>query len=152
MERSIAYRCGYKFQLARTYVHETGIAIAAPVESEFLAMTCAGVLTIRAGYAWDGPSGPVPPTTDFLRGSLIHDALYQLGREGLLPATVRHAADRLLREICIEDGMPLMYAEIVFQAVSAFGARYFDPTTAHLVLIAPAGPVAYASAGDQPVL
>jgi len=35
----------------------------------------------------------------------VHDALYQLMRLKLLPASLRETADMLLRRICIEDGM-----------------------------------------------
>ena len=43
-----------------------------------------GRLVIQKGYAWDGPSGPTIDTENFMRGSLVHDALYQLFREGKL--------------------------------------------------------------------
>ena len=39
-----------------------------------------GHLIIKRSYAWDGPSGPTIDTKNFMRGSLVHDALYQLMR------------------------------------------------------------------------
>lgn len=64
-----------------------------------------GRLVIANGYAWDGPSGPTLNTESSMRGSLVHDALYQLIREGLLPASLKPTCDWELAEICIEDGM-----------------------------------------------
>ncbi|MDH3345874.1 MAG: hypothetical protein OEL75_01675, partial [Kiritimatiellaceae bacterium] len=37
--------------------------------------------------------------------SLVHDALYQLMREGFLPESCREDADQELHRICREDGM-----------------------------------------------
>ncbi len=39
-----------------------------------------GVLTIRSGYAWDGPGGPAMDTPAAMYGSLSHDALYHHSR------------------------------------------------------------------------
>ena len=81
-----------------------------------------GYLTIRQGYAWDGPSGPTFDTKNFMRGSLVHDALYQLMRRGYLNIdTNRNRADRLLKHICKEDGMSSLRAWWVYQGVHAFG-------------------------------
>jgi hypothetical protein len=41
------------------------------------------------GYAWNGPSGPTLDTRNFMRGSLVHDALYQLMREGRMDNGLR---------------------------------------------------------------
>jgi len=43
-----------------------------------------GGLLIKAGYSWDGPSGSAIDTKNFMQGSLVHDALYQLLRENIL--------------------------------------------------------------------
>lgn len=64
-----------------------------------------GRLVIAKDYAWDGPSGPTINSESSMRGSLVHDALYQLIREGLLPASLKPTCDWELAEICIEDGM-----------------------------------------------
>ncbi|SDW60248.1 DUF1353 domain-containing protein [Nitrosomonas oligotropha] len=77
-----------------------------------------GVLTIKKNYAWDGASGPVLDTQRIMRGSLVHDALYQLMREEHLPQKARENADWLLREICIEDGMSKFNADLVYLAVT----------------------------------
>lgn len=112
---SIAYASGYKYQLASDHVTAVGIALT--VNTKFLVMDGMGDLFIRAGYAWDGPSGPTFDTRNFMRGSLVHDALYQLMREGHIPEGCREHADRLLRQICLADGMTPLRAWWVYKGV-----------------------------------
>ncbi len=62
------------------------------------------VLTLRKGYACDGPSGPTVDTASTMRGAFLHDGLYQLMREGVIPASYRRAADAVLASTMVEDG------------------------------------------------
>ena len=80
-------------------------------------------LKILKGYCWDGPSGPAIDTKDFMRGSLVHDCLYQLIREGYIRSSYRKKADTLLRKICREDGMSLIRSIWVYLGVRIFGWR-----------------------------
>ncbi len=119
--RSIRYRDGYKYQLVEYYSVGVSIRPPAPVEHEYIRLLPDGTLTINKGYAWDGPSGPTFDTKNFMRGSLVHDALYQLIGEGLLPMSARAQADNELRRICLEDGMIAVRAWWVYQGVHWFG-------------------------------
>jgi hypothetical protein len=113
----------YKYQLMRNYKYETGICINHDVKIQgFVALAPTGTLNISKGYAWDGPSGPTIDTKNFMRGSLVHDALYQLMRLKLLPASLRETADMLLRRICIEDGMCRLRAWYVYWCVRLFAS------------------------------
>jgi len=76
----IAYKGGYKYQLKEDYVTETRITPPTPIQTEYIALTSQGRISIKRGYAWDGPSGPTIDTLNFMRGSIVHDALYQLIR------------------------------------------------------------------------
>lgn len=118
----IEYRRGYKYQLCRDWWVQTGIVGHEACVSGFVSLTPDGRLTIHAGYAWDGPSGPTIDTRSFMRGSLAHDALYQLLREGLLPEGRRVDADALLVSLCTDDGMNPVRAGLVYAAVREFGA------------------------------
>ena len=111
----------YKYQLAETYVVRTSIRPAEDIETFFVSLSKDGVLTIRRGYAWDGPSGPTFDTSNFMRGSLVHDSIYQLLSQNRLPDKFRGPADYLLRTICIEDGMSDFRAWYVWKAVRRFG-------------------------------
>lgn len=64
-----------------------------------------GILSISAGYAWDGPSGPAIDDATNMRGSLVHDALYQFMRSELLPQSYREEVDALFHKMLLQDGM-----------------------------------------------
>jgi hypothetical protein len=119
----------YKYQLMERYVHDTQWALAKPLETggKWVVLSKTGRLTLKKGYAWDGPSGPTIDTKNFMRGSLVHDALYQLIREKLLPGNKRKPADVLLWLICLEDGMSRTRADYVYHAVRAFGGGAARP-------------------------
>lgn len=136
----ITYRAGYKYQLKSTYLVRIDIRPPADIDTDYLALTADGVLTVKKGYAWDGPSGPTIDSLNFMRGSLVHDALYQLMRERLLDEeTYRDPADRLLQKICREDGMSSLRAWWVYQAVHFFGKPSADPANDKPVTKAPEG-------------
>lgn len=97
------------------------IYFPAAINSILISLWAGGRLEIFEHYIWDGPSGPAIDTKTFMRGSLVHDALYQLMREGRLDRKHRKYADQLLRKICIEDGMAKWRAWYVYHAVRMFG-------------------------------
>ncbi len=84
--KRIAYRSGYKYQLAKAYSIGINIKPGKDIKTKFIKLDRTGKLTIVGGYAWDGPSGPVVDTKENMRASLVHDALYQLMRNGKLTA------------------------------------------------------------------
>lgn len=121
----IEYTAGYEYQLETEYTHATGITPRAPGGNHFVRMEADGLLVVSRGYAWDGASGPAIDTPTFMRGSLVHDALYQLMRLGVLSKdTHRQQADEVLRKVVIEDGMWTARAWWVYHAVRLFGGHY----------------------------
>lgn len=123
----ITYTEGYKYRLERSHISFTGIKGHAASVDGWLSLDKAGVLWIREGYCWDGPSGPSVDTKSFMRASLVHDALYQLMREGHLPLHLRGAADDLLQQHCREDGMSWLRSWYVRKAVGWFGESSAEP-------------------------
>jgi len=118
----------YKYQLMDDYTIQTDIKPTQNIEFQFLSLSSEGLLTIRKHYAWDGPSGLTIDTRSFMRGSLVHDALYQLMRLSALDHNVyRKRADKILREICLEDGMCRFRAWYVYQAVHIFAGGAARP-------------------------
>lgn len=122
----LAYKAGYKYQVAEDFSYDTGIVGYGVKLDGFISMTIEGTLTIHAGYAWDGASGPAINTVNFRRGSLVHDALYQLIENDLLPFSYRMRADDVLIQICKEDGMSAIRRWWVKLAVNNFGARALE--------------------------
>ena len=111
----------YKYELVDDYPYPTAIPLPAAVETNlgFAKMAADGLLTLKRGYAWDGATR-APDTKSILRGSLVHDGLYQLISTGLIDRSHKDAADRLLQKICRDDGMSRPAAWVVYQAVRRF--------------------------------
>ncbi len=124
----IRYRSGYKYQLVDDYSVKVRVNPDESISTEFIALDKDGVLKIKQGYAWDGPSGPTIDTKNFMRGSLVHDALYQLMRqEKLSKARWRDEADLELKHICLEDGMSKIRAWWVHRGVRLGGDPSASP-------------------------
>jgi len=111
---------GYKYQLLQDYAYQTDIK-GKNIHFSLVHLAEDGELMILHGYAWDGPSGPGFDTKNLMRGSLVHDAMYQLLREKLLPEGFRENADRFIRAICIEDGMSKFRAWYIYHGLRIFG-------------------------------
>ena len=116
----------WKYQLVSPYVIPVGIR-SYGIDTGYLKLTPDGLLTIAASYAWDGPSGPTIDTPDFMRGALVHDAIYQLIRIEALAYRYKAYADLLLKKICLEDGMLPFRAGYVYLAVKLFGGGAAKP-------------------------
>jgi hypothetical protein len=121
---SIEYKKGkgkYKYTLLKEYKFQLPFYFPecltefVKLEKEFL--------YIAEDYAWDGATCAID-THDFMRGSLIHDVMYQLIREGKISKKHRIDADRLLKDICLADGMPKWRASYVYYSVRAIGWRF----------------------------
>ena len=95
---------GYKYQLVRDFMYVTKIH-GFEADLEFIKMDADGRLTIFKNYAWDGASGPTIDSPSSMRASLVHDALYQLMRLGLMDQSQVLPADKLFREMLLKDGM-----------------------------------------------
>ncbi|MGQ9844544.1 MAG: DUF1353 domain-containing protein, partial [Spirochaetota bacterium] len=118
----------YKYQLMQDYSYKTTIVLQNDASvPDFVTLRNNGFLEIYKGYAWDGPSGPTIDTKDFMRGSLVHDALYQLIREEKIERKFKEDADKLLQKICREDGMSRFRAWYVYWAVRLFGKAQKNP-------------------------
>ena len=133
MERKIYYKDGYKAQLQKDYAIQTPIYPITTIESDFITLYPSGILIIKKGYAWDFASGPTIDTESCKRGSLVHDAFYQLLGEGRLTENIedpdkkkeeheriRILADDMLEKICKEDGMINFRADLWEWAVNKF--------------------------------
>ena len=133
----ILYTSGYKYKLEDTYSTDISIIPDSDIEipGKYVTLSKKGKIVIKENYAWDGPSGPTIDTLNFMRGSLVHDALYQLMRLELLDKdTYRDKADRILQKMCKEDGMSSVRAWWVYQGVSKFGESAADPKNKKVAL------------------
>lgn len=118
----IAYKGGYKYQLTEQYTVTIPIIPEGAIETDYISLDMNGLLIIKKGYAWDGPSGLAPDTRNFMRASLVHDALYQLMRYQVLDRTqYRKRSDKLLQTMCKEDEMNPIFAWFAYILVRIGG-------------------------------
>lgn len=114
---------GYRYELLEMEVVLTEIKDL-EIQHPLISLWKGGRLFVHPHYAWDGASGPFTQQTKTnKRGSLIHDALYQLMREGLLPRKYRKYVDQLFKQICLEDGMSKFRAWYFYKAVRMFSKK-----------------------------
>ncbi len=119
----------YKYQLMQDYTIDIDVDLENDIDMGFIILTAAGTLTVKNRYAWDGPSGPTIDTKTFMRGSLVHDALYQLMRGKYLDyKNERKYADELLKKICLADGMCRLRACYVYRMLRMFGTKNARPS------------------------
>ena len=112
---------GYKYQTLEPYTYTLPRAFSGQMANLPYIILVDRKLFIKKGYAWDGPSGPTFDTDTFMRGSLVHDALYNLLRTKDLRPQLRFQVDIVLRDICREDGMCRFRAWYVYKGVRLFG-------------------------------
>ena len=133
---SVFYRKGYSYQLAKDYICQIAL-LAAPAAFDWVSLDKDGVLTIKANYCWDGASGPAVDTKSNIRGSLIHDALYQLIRLNKLDKVYRASADKEYYNACREDGMNIARAWMHFRILRRFAAYAAEPRSEQKLESAP---------------
>jgi hypothetical protein len=120
-EKRIYYSKGYKYQLRKDHVQVLPDCFKhLEFDNGFLAARN-GLMLIRAGYAWNGCSGPTFDTPTNMRGGLRHDAYYQMCVEGLIDRSFKDEMDDELRNICLEDGMNKFRAKYFHIGVDWFG-------------------------------
>lgn len=109
---------------------KTGITIPGTIRTAdgIVILGWNGWLIIKAGFAWDLGSGPTWDTLATVRATKVHDALYYLMNEGLLPHEEwRDEADECLRRIMLEDGASEFRADYWHWGVETFGEGHAEP-------------------------
>lgn len=138
VQTSMAYVEGFKYQL-----HEDirfiipSLAEYGPINTEWITVDCKGVLTLKRGFASDGASGPTIDTKSSMRGVFLHDGLYYLMRNGYIPRDYRETADRIIKVMCIMDGMYGWRAKAWYKMLRAFGNKNVLASHRRVVKYAP---------------
>lgn len=122
------YKSGYR------YISQEPVALLLPsffppyVVQAVFASLIGSRLTVMDRYAWDGASFILftlfGTPTRWLVPSLVHDALYQLMQDGLLPLRYRKDADLLFYQLLRTRGAWWISATVAYYAVHWFG-NYF---------------------------
>jgi hypothetical protein len=109
----------YKYELLADYQIQTKIKPESGIHHPYFTLTMGGLLTVKAGYMWNGANWPAINTKSFRRGSLVHDVFAQMMRLGLLDYKICFKpANEELARICLEDGMWSVRTKWVYWAVS----------------------------------
>jgi len=132
-------RKGHKYEMLRTRAVMTRIK-GLTINHPLFKLEPTGLLHIKIGYRWDGPSGVTVDTPSFMRGSAVHDVWFQILREffklniefiqtlnidpALLRLRIFHDANKDLCLHCKQDGMMWPRYNIVYWAVEKFGKKH----------------------------
>ena len=118
----------FKYEMMKDREVTTTMYGFGEIDTEFFKLTSDGIMTIRAGYRWDGPSGPTVDTPSFMRSSAVHDVCFQIMREGLIPDSTREgffrSANYDLKSISRKDGMLKSRSCVVKFSVDKFGRKH----------------------------
>lgn len=114
------YKQGYKYQLAAPFIFKTNVKHTETGTNDWCSLSPDGTLTAKVGYAWDGVTVAFD-TKSSMRAALVHDILYQLLREGVLPASMKKDADEEFYRLCVQDGVWSVRAKYMYWAVRLFG-------------------------------
>lgn len=128
------YKEGYKYWVYQDYSINTEILLGYSGGNDFVSITPDGTLSIKKGYAWDGASGPVPRLKSFVKGSLGHDALYQLIRIGVVPLKDKDKVDKIMYNLFKSDSMWPPLAYIAHEAVTVLGGMALSSENPVLVI------------------
>lgn len=107
----------WKYKLVSDYARDIG---SFPEFKHTYFFMSNDILSIRKGYAWDGPSGPAIDTKNAMIASLVHDTLYQAMNLGLLDKSYRKQADKVYRSISRAEGMIAFRAWYQYHAIRKF--------------------------------
>lgn len=80
-----------------------------------------GVMIVRAGYLWDGPSGPTYDSKDVMNASLAHDAGYELMRRGIIGQEFKKPFDNYYHRLMINAGVSPLRARVHLLGLRRFG-------------------------------
>lgn len=123
------------FRVYKIWSYPTGVEPGLIIRTYYIDLVL-GELFMKKGFCFE-PSGPTFKTKNFMQGSCVHDALYWLMCHGYLSHKWKHEADRLMRQICLEDGMSRIRSRWCFEAVDKLGDSSIDKSNRMKILTAP---------------
>ena len=120
----------YKYELLESFDTYLDFTPDTTLCARCFLFTTLGLLEVYKGYRWDGASGPTIDTESTMAASCVHDVLYQMIREGLLPYSYKIKADKELRRLMIKADSSWwgrIRASYYYAAVRCFGFRACQP-------------------------
>lgn len=123
---------GYKFKLIEDFTFSFHMTKThKPVFLEFLHFDPFGLvgrITLKAGYHWDGPSGPTIDRMENMGPSAKHDGKFQLFRDDHLDwETEFELSNEAMRDDCKAAGMWGTWAGLYNKGLNEFGGSSAQP-------------------------
>jgi len=121
----------YKYVLRNSYEVQTKIK-GYRINGDYFKLYKSGNLVISQNYAWDGAT-LFPDTKEVMRGSCVHDCLFQMLRESIIPQDPRNwgeifkLSNKTFVGICKEDKMYWITRKIIYFFITNFGKKYARP-------------------------
>lgn len=155
----LLYRQGYKYRLERDWGCQTTIldwpyTIASLDGGKpWVQLGVTGYLKFRAGYCYDGPSGPTIDTPPAMGPAAGHDGLYQGARLGHLPQedSFRKRVDDWFYQFLLDEGISRLRAWTWYRGIRA-GAGYAWKAKLEEVHEAPSGRIYRVQPGSKEAL
>ncbi|MCP4127354.1 MAG: hypothetical protein GY753_09860 [Gammaproteobacteria bacterium] len=116
---------GFKYQLVEDESYQTKI-FGQDVDQEYYTLSPSGLLTAKAGFAWDGCSGSIDTSTN-KRGGLFHDIGCLMVARKELPLMLMVDINNMFYELLLLDGMFTLRARWHFLAVEMHFAGNHRP-------------------------
>lgn len=114
----------YKYYLEETVSVQTSVRPAqSAIVPGYIFLGVDGKMIIYRRYAWDGITNGVNFKSNRVPG-LVHDATYQLIREGLIDLSLKAQSDKDLRDMMIAEGSWKFVANFFYFCVSKFGNAF----------------------------
>ena len=127
VEDKEAYYVKCKYALTQDYTFFCGI-VGNAVRTRWVVLDNDGWVTVKAGFVWDGCSGPTYDSANTMLAGLGHDALYWLMRHtSLLSKYWRRHADDHFDKVLKRSGMSVARRWYYHEAVKAFGGPSANP-------------------------
>lgn len=130
------YTQGYKYRVEADYTNFIPVFPDSDIITPFYEIHTDGRIVVRAGYAWDGSSGPTVDCPADMAPSLEHDVCAQAMREERLDRKWENTTDDWYAKHCKLNGMDAARARIRRFFLRRF-TFYTDPKNKRKTLIVP---------------
>lgn len=152
----LIYTEGWKYRLEKPLSVKTtltGMAYRIPSLDggpDWTSLEDNGWMHFRAGYCYDGPSGPTIDTSDSMRPAACHDSPYQAARLGHIQQDeeLRHRVNVFFHEFLLFEGMCPIRAQLWYEAVEVGAKEAWKPELSY-VHEAPSGKVHLIQPGSK---
>ena len=123
----------YKYELLDDFIAQIPVTPGQVIEHEYYYLNTIGLLHIRRGYMWDGPSGPTYDSKGLMIGSLVHDVGYQMTRDGWFDIDQDRALwDQVYFDLIKRNGINPIRAWGHYRMLRRFGWKAALPDKDHI--------------------